>query len=58
MTLLQKLVEMDTAYNLILESRSCYLYCRDLPLYEPKEICAHNKTKVNRFPLLNPVTPV
>ena len=46
MTLLQKLVEMDTAYNLILESRICYLYRKVLPLREPQEICAHNKTKV------------
>lgn len=43
---LQKLVEMFTAYNLILENRSCYLYREALPpLYEPKEICAHNETK-------------
>ena len=60
MTLLQKLVEMDTAYNLILESRICYLYRKDLPLYEPKEICAHNKTKAaqinerwGKIPFLN-----
>jgi len=36
---------MSTAYNLILESRSCYLYRKALPLLEPKEICTHNKTK-------------
>jgi hypothetical protein len=45
MTPLQKLAEMDTAYNLIPESRSYYLYRKVLPLREPQEICAHNKTK-------------
>ena len=46
---LQKLAEMDTAYNLILESRSCYLYREALPLYQPKEICVHNETKAARI---------
>lgn len=45
MTPLQKLVKIAAAHNLILESRSCYLYREALPLYEPKEICVHNETK-------------
>mgnify|MGYP006972164474 CR=1 FL=1 len=51
---------MFTAYNLIPESRSYYLYRKALPLREPQEICAHNKTKAaqinerwGKIPFLN-----
>lgn len=46
---LQKLVEMFTAYNLILENRSCYLYREALPpCMNPKKFVLTMRPKLRR----------